>query len=78
MRCPGKVIFREGPIFNDTEDRSEDCSCRYLTSQMLERPSVAGGHLEVSEVEIEGWARSCGETPLQYTVRQSPFTSMAR
>ena len=28
---------------------------------MLERPSTAGGQLEVSEVEIEGWARSCGE-----------------
>ena len=28
---------------------------------MLERPSAAGGQLEVSEVEIEGWARSCGE-----------------
>lgn len=34
---------------------------------MLERPSTAEGQLEVSEVEIDGWARSCGEIP----VRQS-------
>ena len=32
---------------------------RFIFLQMLERRSA--GQLEVREVEVEGWARSCGE-----------------
>ena len=33
---------------------------------MLERPGVTGGQLEVSEVQVEGWARSCGEITVSH------------
>ena len=42
---------------------------RFVFLQMLERRSA--GQLEVREVEVEGWARSCGEdshlTTLHYS-----------
>ena len=42
---------------------SEDGLClRFLSIQLLERPSVTEDvRLELREVEVEGWARSCGE-----------------
>ena len=51
----------------------ENCSCRYLTIQMLERPGVTGGQLEVSEVQVEGWARSCGEISVSQLSTQLCF-----
>ena len=35
---------------------------RYISIQLLDRfiPS-GGGKMEIREVEVEGWARSCGE-----------------
>ena len=39
-------------------------SGRYISIQMLERPGgTEEDRLEVVEVEVEGWRRSCGETP---------------
>ena len=46
--------------------------CRYISIQLLDRfiPS-GGGKMEIREVEIEGWARSCGMTVRRNSVVHS-------
>ena len=48
---------------------------RYISIQMLERPGgTEEDRLEVVEVEVEGWSRSCGEIT-RYL--QSPLTVLS-